>query len=261
MCSAYRSKMPQLPLTMPPDRGSGALFRAKFTTLAVGTVCLPLCGFIICIVWSLIFDFEETTATHCGVPNYLPSISAAIGGVTPQRYIWRFCIGLHSAPRLLGAFVYLNFYQGGGSSFWRCHINFLLNVFEIWCLLLLTYVSSTENHGIHQLAFVLFMFFSLGYMLITIRIWSISRKYSVSAEEQRSYIWKKWLFCINLSAFLFSLMFYYRHNVYCEPGVYTVFAFFEYLVVFSNMGFHMTAWWDFGNKELVIGSLDEDKRI
>ncbi|XP_044159967.1 post-GPI attachment to proteins factor 2 isoform X1 [Bufo gargarizans] len=253
--------MTHLPLTMPPDRGGGPLFRLKFTTFAVGTVCLPLCGFIFCIVWSLIFDFEKTTATHCGVPNYLPSISAAIGEVTPQRLVWRFCIGLHSAPRLLVAVAYLNFYLGGGGSYWRSHINFLLNVFEILCLLLLTYVSSNEHHGIHQLAFIFFMFFSLGYMFITIRIWRISRKYSVSAEERRSYTWKKWLFIFNLTAFLVSLLFYYRHNLHCEPGVYTVFSFFEYLVVLTNMGFHMTAWWDFGSKELLVCSLEEDKRI
>ncbi|XP_056417001.1 post-GPI attachment to proteins factor 2 [Hyla sarda] len=251
--------MPHLPLTMPPDRGGGALFAVRITTLAVGTVCLPLCGFVFCVLWSLIFNFEETTATHCGVPNYLPSISAAIGGVTPQRYIWRLCIGLHSAPRLLGAVVYLNLYLTWGASYWRCYINFLLNGFEILSLLLLTFISSNENHGIHQLSFVFFIFFSLMYMMTTIRIWGLSRKYSVSAEEQRSYVWKKWLFIFNLAAILIAFVFYYRHNVYCEPGVYTFFAFFEYLVVFSNMGFHMTAWLDFGSKELLVSSLD--KRI
>ncbi|TFJ98229.1 zinc finger protein 202-like protein [Platysternon megacephalum] len=190
---------------LPLDR-DGILFRLRFTTLAVGTV-----------------------------PNYLPSISAAIGGETPQRYVWRLCIGLHSAPRFLVAIAYWNHYHSCHCAHPRyprlCRINFALNVLENVALLLLTYVSSSENYE------------------------------NTCPEERKSYKWKLVLFLFNLVTFSLAVGVYFHHNWYCEAGAYTIFAFLEYLVVLSNMAFHMTAWWDFGNKELMVSSQPEDKRF
>lgn len=87
---------------------------------------------------------------HHQVPNYLPSISASIS-LVPERYIWRFCIGLHSAPRFLVAAAYFSFYRGRfAKSFPDMGLSVLALIAalaENVGLLLLTYVSSTETYS------------------------------------------------------------------------------------------------------------------
>lgn len=88
------------------------------------------------------------------VRNYLPSISAAVGSDTPEIYIWRICIGLHSFLRFGIAFVYYNFYKDGivsslSPSLYAAAVklNCGLSTLENFSLVLLTDVSSTENYG------------------------------------------------------------------------------------------------------------------
>uniref|UniRef100_A0A914UZ63 Post-GPI attachment to proteins factor 3 n=1 Tax=Plectus sambesii TaxID=2011161 RepID=A0A914UZ63_9BILA len=71
---------------------------------------LPLSALLICVTLASTIHAKGATRTHCGVDNWLPSISAAIGDYTPERYIWRLLIAMHSAPRFGIAFAYKNFF-------------------------------------------------------------------------------------------------------------------------------------------------------
>jgi hypothetical protein len=100
-----------------------------FRGLVYACCGLPLSAFVVCVLLSLTLHFDAATRTHCQVcvssrvqcavytarraqvTNWLPSISAAIGGQSPEKYIWSYAIALHCTPRFLIGFAYKNFYR------------------------------------------------------------------------------------------------------------------------------------------------------
>lgn len=240
------------------------LVRIPFSYFTVGTVMLPFGGLLLCLAVSFLYHYDEATYTHCEVRNYLPSISAAISRV-PERYIWRGFIGLHSAPRYLIAFAYFSLYQRHFRGRWlellQGALTLLLNLIENTGLLVLTYVGSTETYNIHKYGFIAFIGSSLVHMLSTVRLWYVIQRHSLHSEEVTSYRWKLRIFLFNISCCGAAGYFFRRHNKFCEHGVYTLFALFEYLVVFSNMAFHVTAFWDFRSRAVMVATPPEDKRF
>ncbi|XP_077403685.1 acyltransferase PGAP2 isoform X1 [Vanacampus margaritifer] len=264
------------------------LIKIPFNIFVIGMLLLPVIGLILSLFISIVYHFEDANYTHCHVANYLPSISAAISRV-PELYIWRFCIGLHSAPRFLLAATYFGFYRGrfvaNLPELLLSWLAFLCNLAENCALLLLTYVASTEIYTVHKAGFLTFIVSSQLYMLITCRLWYVIKSHYVNKEvnstsfdavrfsirfandrtrfpcqELNSYRWKVRLLLFNLSCCVAAAYFFRRHNKHCETGVYTLFALFEYLVVFSNMAFHTTSILDFGKKSVMVAVLPEDKR-
>ncbi|KAG7247710.1 hypothetical protein CRUP_019323, partial [Coryphaenoides rupestris] len=146
-----------------PAPAPALLLRLSLSGCVRTTVLLPLLGLTACVFISSV------------VPNYLPSISAAIS-LEPEGHIWRLCIGLHSAPRFLVSFTYFRLYKGHFSSRFPESSLVLLNVFfsasENLGLLLLTYVSSNETYSVHKGGFLQFIICSIIYMITTCRLWS-----------------------------------------------------------------------------------------
>lgn len=242
---------------------SKPIFEIGIVPLGTAVLSLPLFGLVSCVILSLLYDFESSTATHCNVANYLPSVSSAIGGYTPQRYIWRVCIALHCSPRFIALVCYYN-------SFHRLQVqtcqylyhflvtlNMLLNVIENFCLLLLTCISSTENYNAHETSFVTFLVCSEFYMFFSLILCWWSKSSEMASKEWFSFKMKCLFFFVNLMSCAGVAYFFNRHNTYCEPGVYSLFALSEYTVVISNILFHGMAVVDFGGGKItyVDGSM------
>lgn len=126
------------------------LILLPFDKFSVFVVSLPLFSFIFCIIWSILYYFEQSTYTHCAVYNFLPSISSAIGNYQPQRIIWQLAIILHLIPRLIVAYIYYDNYNKIIRRNRRLIAYFavLLNVIENFALLGLSLWTSADHYGI-----------------------------------------------------------------------------------------------------------------
>lgn len=81
----------------------------------------------------------------------IPSISSVVGGVTPERYIWRLGIAFFSFPRLFDSLLYYNFLSqnlSDGNFLLRLgnKLLFVLHWIQYFSLFGLTYISSKENY-------------------------------------------------------------------------------------------------------------------
>lgn len=111
-------------------------------------IALPFFSFIFCVVWSIMYNFAEANATHCAVENYFPSISAAIGAFSPQKYVWMIAITIHFLPRLFISRMYLKYFNSVIDPRYEkwFRMTTFFNVCENCFLLGLTLISSTSHY-------------------------------------------------------------------------------------------------------------------
>ncbi|XP_023334910.1 post-GPI attachment to proteins factor 2 [Eurytemora carolleeae] len=229
-----------------------------FPRLALGTVALPFFAFLSCIFWSLFFDFENTTSTHCEVAEFAPSISAVIGSDVPQKYIWNICVAIHAAPRFLFSTMYRNFYKERLSlGVWTgtlVTLNYGLNLIENFSLLGLSFIGSSEVFEVHAFFFILFLFTYIVSMLLL--MWYLIPYCGFqmrSRDEMKALVEKKKIVKLTIASSVLALYFYWRHNEYCEPYVYSLFGVFEYVLILGNMYYHALSRLDFADWTVSVG--------
>lgn len=83
------------------------------------------------------------------MPNFLPSISAAIGNYRTQRFVWGTAIAVHAGPRFLFTSMYRQYYKDilSNGAQTLASVACFLNVVENVALIGLTFIPSAYNYG------------------------------------------------------------------------------------------------------------------
>ncbi|XP_029170125.1 post-GPI attachment to proteins factor 2-like [Nylanderia fulva] len=241
-----------IPLTTEEDMSKIRVV-VPFSKVAWLTVSLPFLAFVFCVIYSILYNFEHSTSTHCQVYNFLPSVSAAIGHYRPQRDVWKTAIALQAVGRTLVFMLYYRYYREHVYIWARYLSNIALVMYAIenTSLVTLSFWTSNENYTFHKMSFIMFLITSFIHMFVA---YYIMRNCLNIAKDfhDTSLKWKQRSLMLNVLSILIACYFFYRHNKYCEPLVYSMFALSEYGVVISNMGYHLTAALDFATTHIMI---------
>ncbi|VDO13385.1 unnamed protein product, partial [Brugia timori] len=123
----------------------------------------PFTGLCFCVFFFALYsNFEKATGTHCRIRNVLPSISVATGDFYLGHLIWRILIFIHLIPRVVAAFAYAQLFRIPLESVVQstfCYLTCFFNILELFCLVMVSAISSRDNHFRHVIAFSIFQVF------------------------------------------------------------------------------------------------------
>lgn len=237
------------------------LLRIKVLNLAYLTLSLPLATLLFCFATSMLFQYTAVNTTVCKVYNFCPSVSA-ITGISPQRYVWRMGVALHTGPRLLLASLYPR-YHARRAAFvptarrplflLLTRACYGLHLTEALSLVGVTYISNRENYAVHEKIFIIFMVSSLLYMVGTCVTVNMYDNKTETTMEKKSKQLKTSLLALTLIASGGMLYFFYKHRIHCVELAFSWFSICEYVICFCNMAFHFTVVYDIPNEELLVG--------
>ncbi|XP_065158167.1 post-GPI attachment to proteins factor 2-like [Atheta coriaria] len=237
----------RLPSGGDANEAPGRSYQVSFKYFTYATCSLPLLAFCFCIGYSIIYNFERSTATSCRARNVLPSISAAIGGFSPQREVWQVAISLDFVPRMVLIYVYQHYnYSKAGNKL--VYIRSILMLIENFALIILTYYDSTHDYTIHRNAFVTFIISSLLHMFLLFCSQRRNDRFEIKLKNH--------LAMVNFIGIFLAMFFFIVHGIHCPDYIYSLFALCEYIVVLTNIAYHGSIIYDFPNKYLTLSPGD-----
>jgi len=219
----------------------------------------PTASLVLCIFTSIVYHFDDTTKTHCDVPNPLPSISAAVGNNLPERWIFRYGILLMSYQRIMDGFIQYNWLQRHLLPIKSYQIlNTMLLVFhwiENLSLFTIAFVSSTEYYPLHEKSFILWAVFQQLKMISVIYLGGkIINHPGGPMWERRSWIIRVGLWMFNSVCLLIAGVIFYVHMSSCIPYIYAFYALLEYVIVGSNIIFNLCVLMDWPDVYVTFSS-------
>ncbi|KAJ1943430.1 Protein cwh43, partial [Linderina pennispora] len=199
------------------------------------TVCAAA-AFLSALVigWKLHY-YKIVQNEHYGYPDeWFPSVSATIGDRYPGRNVFQILIALTCPPRLfLHLFWYILTVRAAPK---RAKALFWVGFVRTCTCGGWVYVTSGDDHDIHDVMMISYMILTIPYMALLIQLcdkspFTHNAKALVANKSRR-----KWVAFAFFGSIPPMIYFFINHKVHKIAGAYTTYAFFEWaLIIFDVM--------------------------
>ncbi|KAL8663265.1 MAG: hypothetical protein Q9202_004014 [Teloschistes flavicans] len=187
---------------------------------------------------------------YYGYPQeWFPSVSSTIGDRYPERAVFQFFIAMTSGPRFVLVFLWYVLTARPDSTLPKIVAG--VGLFRTLSCGGWTYVTSTDDHGWHDI-------FMISYLVATLP-WTLGCL-SLSPHNAKAVRYRK-ILAGSFFGTLVPLIYYFiQHKVHKVPGAYTTYAFFEWALILFDVGFDAVTALDFDAFELVIRDVKGSSR-
>ncbi|KAI9504115.1 Protein cwh43 [Coemansia spiralis] len=202
------------------------------------------------IGWKLHY-FKIVKNEHFGYPDeWFPSVSATIGDRYPGRNVFQILIALTAPPRLfLHLFWYILTVRVAPK---RAQAFFWVGFLRTWTCGGWVYVTSGDDHDVHDVMMISYMLLTVPYMLLLIKIGDLSpftHNADVLKLNKRR---RKWVALLFFGSIPPMIYFFINHKVHRIAGAYTTYAFFEWALIIFDIMFDSLAMVEFKALDLAV---------
>ncbi|EGW34492.1 uncharacterized protein SPAPADRAFT_65626 [Spathaspora passalidarum NRRL Y-27907] len=186
-----------------------------------------------------------------GYPDeWFPSVSATIGDRYPERSIFQILIALTAGPRFL--LLFFNFLCLFKQNSYLPYVGLLSGTLRTFTAGGWMYITSTDDHDAHDV-------FMISYMVLTIP-WTVC----ITLLSERNSFQRKARF-YSATAFFSTIVpliyWFIQHKVHIVAGAYSVYAYFEWGLIFLDILFDSWSAIDFSKVDIVLSGSAKKKPI
>ncbi|KAG8529176.1 uncharacterized protein KY384_005811 [Bacidia gigantensis] len=228
----------------PKSKESDVVFALSGKWISWIHTVVAYCAFFGALIVGMSLHYQKIVQNeYYGYPQeWFPSVSSTIGDRYPERAVFQVFIAITSGPRFALVFLYYLLTARPNTTLPKVILG--VGIFRTLTCGGWTYVTSTDDHGWHDI-------FMISYLVATLP-WTLGCIALSPKANPNSLKWRKRLATAFFSTLVPLIYYFIQHKVHRVAGAYTTYSFFEWSLILLDVGFDAVTALDFEGFELAV---------